>query len=280
MAHIAALRAFPDGPPVGVTVFVEGEEEIGSDSLLTILERHSEKLRADAIVLADSGNWDIGEPALTVTLRGLIRVVVTITTLDHGVHSGMFGGAVPDAITTLIRLIATLHDADGNLTVEGLKSGEASDLDYDEKRLRLESGLLDGVQIIGSGSILTRLWNKPALTTIGFNAPSVEKSSNTLVPSASAKLSMRIAPDEDTQDAYALLRDHLEKHLPWGARMEIHPRRRRPRVRRRRGRSRSTTRPAPRSPTPGASSRSTSGPAGRSRSWRGSPRSSPRPRSS
>ena len=174
MAHIAALRAFPDGPPVGVTVFVEGEEEIGSDSLLTILERHSEKLRADAIVLADSGNWDIGEPALTVTLRGLIRVVVTITTLDHGVHSGMFGGAVPDAITTLIRLIATLHDADGNLTVEGLKSGEASDLDYDEKRLRLESGLLDGVQMIGSGSILTRLWNKPALTTIGFNAPSVE----------------------------------------------------------------------------------------------------------
>ena len=221
MAHIAALRAFPDGSPVGVTVFVEGEEEIGSDSLLTILERHSEKLRADAIVLADSGNWDIGEPALTVTLRGLIRVVVTITTLDHGVHSGMFGGAVPDAITTLIRLIATLHDADGNLTVEGLKSGEASDLDYDEKRLRLESGLLDGVQMIGSGSILTRLWNKPALTTIGFNAPSVERSSNTLVPSASAKLSMRIAPDEDTQEAYALLRDHLEKHLPWGARMEI-----------------------------------------------------------
>ena len=92
------------GSPVGVTVFVEGEEEIGSDSLLTILERHSEKLRADAIVLADSGNWAIGEPALTVTLRGLIRVVVTITTLDHGVHSGMFGGAVPDAITTLVRL--------------------------------------------------------------------------------------------------------------------------------------------------------------------------------
>ncbi len=222
MAHIAALRAFPDGPPVGVTVFVEGEEEIGSDSLLTILERHSEKLRADAIVLADSGNWDIGEPALTVTLRGLIRVVVTITTLDHGVHSGMFGGAVPDAITTLIRLIATLHDADGNVAVEGLKSGEASDLDYDEARLRLESGLLDGVQMIGSGSILTRLWNKPALTTIGFNAPTVERSSNTLVPSASAKLSMRIAPDEDTQEAYALLRAHLEKHLPWGARMEIH----------------------------------------------------------
>ena len=221
MAHIAALRAFPDGPPVGVTVFVEGEEEIGSDSLLTILEGHSEKLRADAIVLADSGNWDIGEPALTVTLRGLVRVVVTITTLDHGVHSGQFGGAVPDAITALIRLIATLHDADGNVAVAGLRSGEATDLDYSEERLRLESGLLDGVDTIGTGSILTRLWNKPALTTIGINAPTVERSSNTLVASASAKLSMRIAPDEDTQEAFALLRDHLEKNVPWGARMEI-----------------------------------------------------------
>jgi acetylornithine deacetylase/succinyl-diaminopimelate desuccinylase-like protein len=221
MAHIAALRAFPDGPPVGVTVFVEGEEEIGSDSLLTILERHSEKLRADAIVLADSGNWDIGEPALTVTLRGLVRVVVTITTLDHGVHSGQFGGAVPDAITALIRLIATLHDADGNVAVEGLRSGQAADLEYSEERLRLESGLLDDVDTIGTGSILTRLWNKPALTTIGFNAPTVEHSSNTLVASASAKLSMRIAPDEDTQEAFALLKAHLEKNVPWGARMEI-----------------------------------------------------------
>ncbi|HEU5000999.1 MAG TPA: dipeptidase [Lapillicoccus sp.] len=221
MAHIAALRAFPDGPPVGVTVFVEGEEEIGSDSLLTILERHSEKLRADAIVLADSGNWDIGEPALTVTLRGLVRVVVTITTLDHGVHSGQFGGAVPDSITALIRLIASLHDADGNVVVAGLRSGEAADLDYSEERLRLESGLLDGVETIGTGSILTRLWNKPALTTIGINAPTVERSSNTLVASASAKLSMRIAPDEDTHEAFELLKAHLEKNVPWGARMEI-----------------------------------------------------------
>jgi acetylornithine deacetylase/succinyl-diaminopimelate desuccinylase-like protein len=221
MAHIAALRAFPVGPPVGVTVFAEGEEEIGSDSLLTILERHSDKLRADAIVLADSGNWDIGEPALTVALRGLIRVVVTITTLDHAVHSGQFGGAVPDAITTLIRLIATLHDEDGNVAVEGLKSGEASDLDYSEERLRLESGLLDGVETIGTGSILTRLWNRPAMTTIGFNAPTIERSSNTLVPAASAKLSLRIAPDEDPQEAYALLTAHLEKHVPWGARMDV-----------------------------------------------------------
>ena len=221
MAHIAALRAHQGDLPVGVTIFVEGEEEIGSDSLLTILERHGEKLRADAIVLADSGNWDIGEPALTVTLRGMIRVVVTVTTLDHGVHSGMFGGAVPDAVTALMRLLATMHDADGNVAVGGLKSGEAADLEYSEERLRAESGLLDGVEVIGSGSLLTRMWNKPSITTIGFNAPSVETASNTLVPSASAKVSMRIAPDEDIKDAYRLLREHLERNVPWGARLEV-----------------------------------------------------------
>ncbi len=222
MAHVAALRAHSGNLPVGVTIFVEGEEEIGSDSLLTILDRHGEKLRADAIVLADSGNWDIGEPALTTTLRGMIRVVVTVTTLDHGVHSGMFGGAVPDAVTVLMRLLATLHDEEGNVTVDGLKSGEASELEYSEERLRLESGLLDGVSLIGSGTLLTRMWNKPAITTIGFNAPSVETASNTLVPSASAKVSMRIAPDEDPRTAYDLLVTHLEKHVAWGAKLAIH----------------------------------------------------------
>ncbi len=221
MAHIAALRAHAGHLPVGVTIFVEGEEEIGSDSLLTILERHGEKLRADAIVLADSGNWAIGEPALTVTLRGMVRVVVTVTTLDHGVHSGMFGGAVPDAITALIRLLATMHDAAGNVAVDGLKAGEASDLEYSEERLRAESGLLEGVELIGSGSLLTRMWNKPSITTIGFNAPSVETASNTLVASASAKVSMRIAPDEDIKDAYRLLSDHLQRNVPWGARLGV-----------------------------------------------------------
>lgn len=221
MAHIAALRAHDGRLPVGVTVFVEGEEEIGSESLGRILERHGEKLRADAIVLADSGNWDIGEPALTTTLRGMIRVVVTVATLDHGVHSGMFGGAVPDAITCLVRLLATLHDDAGNVAVDGLRAGHASDLDYPQERLRAESGLLDGVETIGSGSLLTRMWMKPSVTTIGLDAPSVETASNTLVPTARAKVSMRIAPDEDLQRAFRLLRRHLEVHVPWGARLEV-----------------------------------------------------------
>ncbi len=221
MAHIAALRAHAGSLPVGVTVFVEGEEEIGSDSLPTILERHGEKLRADAIVLADSTNWAVGEPALTTTLRGMIRVLITVETLDHSVHSGMFGGAVPDALMALIRVLASLHDDEGNVAVAGLSSGQAADLEFSEERLREESGLLDGVQPIGSGSLLSRLWTKPSATVIGIDAPTVETSSNTLVPSARAKVSIRIAPDQDDLTAYALVKEHLLANVPWGARVEV-----------------------------------------------------------
>ncbi|HHU09522.1 MAG TPA: dipeptidase [Intrasporangiaceae bacterium] len=221
MAHVAALRAHGDDLPVGVTVFVEGEEEIGSDSLPAILERHGEKLRADAIVLADSTNWAIGEPALTTTLRGMIRVVVTVSTLDHGIHSGMFGGAVPDALMALVRVLASLHDDAGNLAVEGLNSGHAADLEFSEERLRQESGLLDGVRTIGSDSLLSRMWTKPSATIIGIDAPSVETASNTLVPTARAKVSVRIAPDQDDERAFELVKDHLLANVPWGARVEV-----------------------------------------------------------
>lgn len=221
MAHIAAIRAHEGRPPVGVTVFVEGEEEVGSDSLATILERHGDRLRADAIVLADSTNWEIGTPALTTTLRGMVRVIVTVQTLDHSVHSGMYGGPVPDAITALVRLLASLHDGSGEVAVSGLRQGEAADLGYDEARLRAESGLLEDVQLIGSGSLLSALWTKPAITTIGIDAPSVDTASNTLAASARAKVSMRIAPDEDPRAAYELLRTHLTDHAPWGARVEV-----------------------------------------------------------
>ena len=221
VAHVAALRAHSGSLPVGVTVFVEGEEEIGSDSLATILERHGEKLRADAIVLADSTNWAIGEPALTTTLRGMIRVVVTVSTLDHGVHSGMFGGAVPDALTVLVRVLASLHDDEGSFAVAGLRSGVAADLDYDEARLRAESGLLDGVSTIGTGSLLSRIWTKPSATVIGIDAPTVATSSNTLVPTASAKVSIRLAPDEVDLEAFELVKAHLLEHTPWGAEVEV-----------------------------------------------------------
>ncbi|WP_446663989.1 M20/M25/M40 family metallo-hydrolase [Flexivirga sp. B27] len=221
MAHIAALRAHGGHPPCGVNVFVEGEEEVGSDSLATILERHGDKLAADAIVLADSSNWKIGVPALTTSLRGMIRVIVSVRTLDHSVHSGMYGGPVPDALTALVRLLASLHDEKGDVAVDGLVGGDAADLDFDEARLREESGLLDGVQVMGTGSFLSQLWTRPAITTIGIDAPAVDVASNTLVPSARAKVSMRIAPSEEPRAAYDLLRKHLTDNAPWGAQVEV-----------------------------------------------------------
>ncbi|MEI2764176.1 MAG: dipeptidase [Dermatophilaceae bacterium] len=220
-AHLAALRAHGDALPVGVTVFVEGEEEVGSESLPAILARHGQRLRADAIVLADSGNWEVGQPALTTTLRGLVRAVVTVRTLDHALHSGMFGGPVPDALTVLVRLLASLHDERGDVAVAGLQAGVASELPFDEARLRAESGLLDQVQLTGSGSLLSRLWTRPALSVIGIDAPTVANASNALLPVASAKVSMRLAPSEDPATAYAALAEHLRGHVEWGAQVEV-----------------------------------------------------------
>ncbi|HEX5086254.1 MAG TPA: dipeptidase [Nocardioides sp.] len=217
VTHLGALRVFGDDLPVTVKVIVEGEEEVGSDTLPALLGEHKDKLEADVIVIADSGNWDIGEPALTTSLRGLVRMYVEVRTLDHGVHSGMWGGVVPDALITLCRLLATLHDDDGNVAVEGLVGGPAADVTYPEERARAESGIADGVEWIGHGSMVERLWTKPSLTVTGIDAPPAQGASNTLVPAARAFISMRIAPGDSTANAAARLREHLEKHVPWGA---------------------------------------------------------------
>ncbi|HEY6933302.1 MAG TPA: dipeptidase [Marmoricola sp.] len=220
-AHLAAVRALGEDLGVGVTVFVEGEEEVGSETLPELLRENKADLEADVIVIADSGNWDIGVPALTTSLRGLVRVNVEVQTLDHSVHSGMWGGLVPDALMTLCRLVATLHDDEGNVAVDGLVSGPAADVDYPEERLRAESGVTEGVRWIGSGSAVERLWTRPSLSVIGLDAPKVDGSSNTLVPSARARLSLRVAPGDDCKEAYHRLVEHLERHVPWGARLSV-----------------------------------------------------------
>jgi acetylornithine deacetylase/succinyl-diaminopimelate desuccinylase-like protein len=218
-AHLGAIRAYGDALPVSVVIFVEGEEEVGSDSLPALLREHQEKLRADVIVIADSGNWDIGEPALTTSLRGLVRADIEVRTLGHGVHSGMWGGLVPDALMTLSRVIASLHDDAGNVAVPGLFSGPAAQVEYPEARLRAESGAHETVEWIGEGSIVERLWTRPALSVTGLDAPKVDGASNTLVPTARAKLSLRIAPGDTTANAIKCLRSHCESHVPWGAQL-------------------------------------------------------------
>ncbi|HEX5143543.1 MAG TPA: dipeptidase [Mycobacterium sp.] len=221
--HLAAMRAFDGQPPVGVTVFVEGEEESGSPSLSRLLAAHKDALSADVIVIADSDNWSTEIPALTVSLRGLADCVVEVATLDHGLHSGLWGGVVPDALSALARLLASLHDDDGNVAVAGLYEATAAEVDYPDDRVRTESGMLDGVTEIGSGSVVQRLWAKPAITVIGIDTTSIAKSSNTLIPRARAKVSMRVAPGGDASAHLDALRTHLETHAPWGAQVTVTP---------------------------------------------------------
>jgi acetylornithine deacetylase/succinyl-diaminopimelate desuccinylase-like protein len=221
--HLAAFRAHAAAPPVGVTVFVEGEEESGSPSLSRLLAAHRDTLAADVIVIADSDNWSTDIPAMTVSLRGLADCVVEVATLDHGLHSGLWGGVVPDALAVLVRLLASLHDDDGNVAVAGLHEGTAADVAYPPQRVRGESGLLDGVTEIGSGSVTQRLWAKPAITVIGIDTTSIAASSNTLIPRARAKVSMRVAPGGDARAHLDALTRHLEQHAPWGARVTVTP---------------------------------------------------------
>ena len=225
MAHIASLRALvaaTDGDPeVGLALFIEGEEEFGSRSFATFLTENRDALRADAIVVADSNNWDITTTAITIGLRGNVTFRLTVRTLAHASHSGMFGGAVPDAMMATVLLLGTLYADDGSVAVAGLTSHDAPTPDYDETALREETGLLDGVSAIGHGSILSRIWSQPALTITGIDAPSVANASNTLSPAVSVQISVRIAPGQSAQEAAAAIEDHLRRHAPFGAQVEI-----------------------------------------------------------
>ncbi|QOC25743.1 dipeptidase [Microbacterium hominis] len=221
MAHVGALRALVevlgDDVDLGVNLFIEGEEEAGSASFAAFLRENADALRADVIVVADSGNWDAVTPALTVSLRGNARFTLTVRTLEHASHSGMFGGAVPDAMLATITLLSTLWDGDGAVAVAGLAERDAATPEYTEETLRDEAGLPDGVSPIGRGTILSRIWNKPSITVTGIDAPSVKNASNTLAPEVSVVISMRVAPGQPAREAYAALEAHLRAHAPFGA---------------------------------------------------------------
>jgi acetylornithine deacetylase/succinyl-diaminopimelate desuccinylase-like protein len=225
MAHVAAIRAFVatagEDFDLGLIAFIEGEEEFGSRSFSNFIVEHREKLAADVIVVADSDNWDIGTPALTVALRGNVAFKLTIATLEHASHSGMFGGAAPDAMLAAIRLLATLHAEDGSVAVAGLTSRTAPTPDYTVEKLAEEAALLDGVSPIGHGPVLSRMWDQPAITVTGIDAPTVVNASNTLVPSVTVKVSARIAPGQTADDAFLALESHLRANAPFGAHLTI-----------------------------------------------------------
>jgi acetylornithine deacetylase/succinyl-diaminopimelate desuccinylase-like protein len=219
--HAAALQAWDGRAPLDVAVFVEGEEETGSTHLASFLSAYEDLLRSDVIVLADFSNWRLGEPTLTRSLRGIVDCVVEVRTLDDAVHSGKYGGPVPDALTALCRLIATLHDAAGNVAVQGLHAGAPHSVLVDEAELRRAAGLRPGVRFLGDGPLAHRLWSRPAVSVLGLDAQPVADAMHKLLPSARAYNSVRLAPGDDGQRAFAALEKHLLAHAPWGAEVQV-----------------------------------------------------------
>jgi cysteinylglycine-S-conjugate dipeptidase len=225
MAHVASIRALTtvlgSDFDLGLSVFIEGEEENGSRSFKNFLVDHHDQLAADAIVVADSDNWNTTTPALTIALRGNVKLHLKVSTLDHASHSGMFGGAAPDSMLATIRLLATLWDENGSVAVEGLTSYDMTTPEYSEELFREEAALLDGVSPIGVGSILSRIWAQPTVTITGIDAPTVINASNTLSASTTVVISSRIAPGQKASDAYDALEKHLRANAPFGAKLEI-----------------------------------------------------------
>ncbi|WP_327174117.1 dipeptidase [Streptomyces sp. NBC_01335] len=222
--HLLALRALKadGGVPVGVKVVAEGSEEQGTGGLERYAEEHPELLVADAIVIGDAGNFRVGLPTVTATLRGMTMLRVTLNTLEGNLHSGQFGGAVPDALAAMIQLLASLRSEDGTTTVDGL-AGDASweGLQYPEEEFRRDAKVLDGVELIGAGTVADRIWARPAVTVIGIDCPPVVGATPSVQASARAQVSLRVPPGQDAVEATKLLTAHLESHAPWGARVTV-----------------------------------------------------------
>jgi acetylornithine deacetylase/succinyl-diaminopimelate desuccinylase-like protein len=231
VAHLTALRALrslaPDGDdgfPVGVRIVIEGSEEQGGGGLDDWVRAHPGELTADAILIADAGNAALGVPTLTVSLRGVANVVVTVDALAGEVHSGMFGGAAPDALAALVHMLSTLRDAQGDTTIQGLDATQTWDgVPYDADAFRRDAGVLDGVGLVGSGAVADQLWARPAVTILGIDAPKVVGSSAAIQPRAAARLNLRVPPGVDADDALAKLTAHLHAVAPWGARVGVEP---------------------------------------------------------
>lgn len=218
--HLTALRAAE--PRVGVKVVIEGSEEQGTDGLERFLDRDPELFRADAIVIGDTGNLAVGVPTFTTCLRGQANVVVTVKTMRGALHSGMYGGAAPDALAALVHMLGTLRDAAGNTTVQGLACDQRWDgAQYPLERFREDAGILDGVAVTGTGTIADMLWARPALTVLGIDCPPVAGSVAAVQPAARARLNLRIPPGIDPQEACEALTAHLKAAAPWHARVEV-----------------------------------------------------------
>ncbi len=234
--HLAAIKAWlatAGKLPCNVKLIVEGEEEIGSDHLEACLLEHKEMLRSDVIVLTDTANLEEGLPSLTYRLRGLVNVFVEVAALDHPVHSGMLGGPVADPVQAMAKILATLSDEHGAVAIPGLleqvkppsalERTEIAKLPFDDAKFRSDAGVLAGVHEVGEAgfSVYEKMWVRPAITVIALEASPILGSSNQIVPSARARISLRIVPDMVPETCAQLIVDHVKKVAPWGVQLRV-----------------------------------------------------------
>ena len=217
LMHLTALRALGSEVPVNLKLVVEGSEEQGTGGLEDFVPRNADLLRADAILVCDTGNAAVGVPAVTVSLRGMVNVVVHVEALPGELHSGMFGGPAPDALAALVSILASLRDARGETTVDGLQHDQTwTGAPYDPDAFRSDASMGSGESLLGAGTVSDMLWARPALTILGIDCPPVVGSTAAIVPRASARLNLRIPPGTDPDQAEAALTAHLRAAAPWG----------------------------------------------------------------
>jgi acetylornithine deacetylase/succinyl-diaminopimelate desuccinylase-like protein len=220
--HLIALRALGEDIPVHLKIVVEGSEEQGTGGLETFIATHPDLLAADAILVCDTGNAAVGHPATTVTLRGMVNVVVRVEALASELHSGMFGGAAPDALAALVAMLASLRDRQGATTITGLENTQTwLGRPYPPKQFRSDAGALEGVTLLGDGSVSDMLWARPALTILGIDCPPVVGSAAAIAPRAAARLNLRIPPGTTPVKAQTALVEHLQAAAPWGVHVEV-----------------------------------------------------------
>lgn len=218
--HYGTLKLLGADRPCHVKILVEGEEETISH-LEAFVEANPDLFAADAYVIADIGPQRVGRPGLTTALRGDVACTVTVRTLANPVHSGMFGGAAPDAMTAMIRILDSLHDENGDTVIPGVDNGTWSGADMDEAVYRDGSSILPGVEFLGTGSLSDRIWMKPSVTVLGMDLPNTAEASNVLLPEVTAKLSMRIVPGSDGDAQLDALMAHLHSQRPWNCEVEV-----------------------------------------------------------
>jgi acetylornithine deacetylase/succinyl-diaminopimelate desuccinylase-like protein len=236
MAHVAAVASYlkaTGSVPCNVKFIIEGEEEIGSGNLGRFLDRYKARMAADFIVLSDTANFDTGIPALTYQLRGICQVDVEVQCLERPVHSGMWGGPVPDPVQVLCRLIAGLTKQDGSLDIPGLYKMVAKPgarqlkriraLPFSEAKFKREAGMMKGMRLAGEKgySVYEKLWTRPSLTVIAFEARAFKGSSNQIIDAARARLSLRTVPSVDGNRAAQLLKKRLTSRAPYGAKVTV-----------------------------------------------------------